>query len=205
MLDRLRKKHDAASMVQERVTAEQQLHQQSCSNQKQAINWTFCMFWQEKGTKSIQNVSTMELSEKMITLAQQDQVMRVRLTNISDLVAAEGKYHLKCWVQFQGKKSKSKTKPHTTRHRREICRDQICTDVLTGLTSGHVYDMGTVWLHYCKMCAKANIQLPRRHITRRKLFHDDIQEILGEKVGFLFVQLIQKSISLYTPATSLNL
>ena len=35
------------------------------------------------------------------------------------------------------------------------------------------------------MCTKANIQLPLRYITRRKSFYDDIQEILGEKVGFV--------------------
>ena len=43
------------------------------------------------------NVSTMELSEKIMSLAQSDLIMRVRMANVSDLVASEGKYHLKCW------------------------------------------------------------------------------------------------------------
>ena len=40
---------------------------------------------------------------KIIGLAQSDLIMRVRMANEGDLVASEGKYHLKCWVLFQRK------------------------------------------------------------------------------------------------------
>ena len=49
------------------------------------------------------NVYTMELSGKIIGLAQSDLIMQVRMASVSNLVASEGKYHLKCWVLFQRK------------------------------------------------------------------------------------------------------
>ena len=59
------------------------------------------MFCQEKEGKNLQNVITMALSDKILSMAKGDVVMHVRLANVSDLVAAEGKYHLQCWVRFQ--------------------------------------------------------------------------------------------------------
>ena len=58
------------------------------------------MFCQEKEGKNLQNVITMALSDKILFMAEGDVVMHVRLANVSDLVAAEGKYHVQCWVRF---------------------------------------------------------------------------------------------------------
>ena len=66
------------------------------SNKQHAIDWSLCMFCQKSGGKAIRNVATMELSKKIIDLSELDSIMHVRLTNISDLVASEGKYHLSC-------------------------------------------------------------------------------------------------------------
>ena len=59
------------------------------------------MFCQKKEGKSLRNVMTMALSDKIIFMAEGDVVMRVRLANVSDLVAAKGKYHVQCWIRFQ--------------------------------------------------------------------------------------------------------
>lgn len=71
------------------------------------VNWNLCIFCQLVNIIGIRNVSTMGLSEKIINLAKNDLVMRVRLAGISDLIAAEGKYHLKCLVQFEQKHKRS--------------------------------------------------------------------------------------------------
>lgn len=39
----------------------------------------------------------------MVNMAESDVIVRVRLANVSDLVASEEKYHLECWVTFQRK------------------------------------------------------------------------------------------------------
>ena len=73
------------------------------SSREHAIDWNLCIFCLDASIGNIHIFSTMELSEKIISLAQSDLIMRVRMANVSDLVASEGKYHLKCWVLFQRK------------------------------------------------------------------------------------------------------
>ena len=83
------------------------------SNKQHAIDWPLCMFCQKSRGKAIRNVATMELSTKIINLLELDSIMHVRLTNISDLVASERKYHLGCWVQLRGKAKMHKSTCNT--------------------------------------------------------------------------------------------
>ena len=80
---------------------------------------------------------TMALSDKILFMAEGDVVMRVRLANVSDLVAAEGKYHVQCWVRFQRNIDASSLKTGGNKKRDE-CLDILCSNILTGLNSGHV-------------------------------------------------------------------
>ena len=82
-----------------------------------------CMFCQKSDSKNMRNVMTMGLSEKILSMTERDLVMRVRLSNISDLVASEGKYHIQCWVQFQRKVAK--VKPGNAQ-KRDHCLDRLC-------------------------------------------------------------------------------
>ena len=81
------------------------------------------------------NVSTMQISEKIIKLAQYDLTMRVRMANISDLVASEGKYHLKCWVYFQRKVNKLEKADKSETNDR--CLEKLCVDIERGLNEGN--------------------------------------------------------------------
>ena len=127
------------------------------SNKQHAIDWSLCMFCQKSEGKAIRNVATMELSTKIIDLSQLDSIMHVRLTNISDLVASEGKYHLSCWIQFQRKVCKIKdiaTNMDYGKHKSQQSLYRLCSDLISGLGSGHIYDMGNVWVFYEQMCER---------------------------------------------------
>ena len=72
-------------------------------------------------------------------LASHDVTMQVRLAGVvSDLVAAEGKYHLDCWVQF---------KRNIQKEIDTSCKDEdidkhlngICDDIRTGLSQECIY------------------------------------------------------------------
>jgi hypothetical protein len=126
----------------------------------------------------------MTLSDKILSMAKQDVVMRVRLVNVCDLVAAEGKYHVQCWVKFQRTISTSNLKTVDPRNSDQSL-DILCSAILTGLNSGHVYDMGNIWVHYKKLCSNLNMQIPQKYITRRQSFYNDIQNLIGEKAGFI--------------------
>ena len=148
------------------------------SNKQHAIDWSLCMFCQKSGGKAIRNVATMELSTKIIDLSELDSIMHVRLTNISDLVASEGKYHLSCWIQFQRKVNKIKDIATNMDYGKEKSQQtlyRLCSDLISGLGSGQIYDMGNVWVFYKEMCDRDGINVPHRYISRRASFYDDIK------------------------------
>ena len=157
------------------------------SNKQHGIDWSLCMFCQKTGGKAIRNVATMELSTKIINLSELDSIMYVRLANISDLVASEGKYHLSCWVQFQRKVNKIKEFAcmDNGKQKSHHCFYRLCSDLIGGLESGHIYDMGNVWVFYEEMCERDGINVPKRYVTRRASFYDDIKKILGSKASFV--------------------
>ena len=110
------------------------------------------MFCQKSGGKAIRNVATMELSTRIIDLSELDSIMQVRLRNISDLVASEGKYHLYCWIKFQRKVNKIKDIATNMDYGKEKSQQtlyRLCSDLISGLGSGQIYDMGNVWV-FCE-------------------------------------------------------
>ena len=165
-------------------------HPSQRSSSKHAINWEMCMFCQKMDGKNMRNVMTTGLSEKIIAMAEQDLVMRVRLANIGDLVAAEGMYHVQCWVTFQRKVDSSKFKSAASEQIEQFqeqghfhCLDILCANILMGLNSGHVYDLGNIWVQFTKICANQGVQIPTKYIGRRQSFCDSIREMLGKRRG----------------------
>lgn len=101
MLNRLEKKQEAMLKTTQPAAFTANVHHTSTrSIPEHNINWETCMFCQNKEGKNLRNVMTMALSDKISVMAEGNVVMRVRLANVSDLVAAEGKYHVQCWVRF---------------------------------------------------------------------------------------------------------
>lgn len=49
---------------------------------------------------------TLEASAKVLNDTKNDTILSYRLAGVSDLVASEGKYHLKCYVLFCRKQGK---------------------------------------------------------------------------------------------------
>ena len=65
-------------------------------------------FVKRVGGRQLGMLQLWNYKKKIIDLSELDSIMHVTLTNISDLVASEGKYHLSCWIQFQRKVNKIK-------------------------------------------------------------------------------------------------
>ncbi len=47
------------------------------------------------------DVASFDTSKKILNVAKLDQTLCVALADISDLIATEGKYHLRCCVAFR--------------------------------------------------------------------------------------------------------
>lgn len=57
------------------------------------MNWNACMFCQEVNSKlRLLMVSTMNMSDRILAASKYDQILSVHLANVSDLIAAEGRY-----------------------------------------------------------------------------------------------------------------
>jgi len=66
--------------------------------------------------------------------------------------------------------------------------------LLSGLTLGHVYDMGTVWDLYLKIADENQTVVPGSFMSRRKTFHDatSLQLFRRELKTNLFMRLYQQ-------------
>ena len=87
--------------------------------------------------------------------------MRIRLAGVGDLVAAEGKYHLKCLTNFKRECKISAT--DTENHHVMV---DLNHHLEQGLSQGHVNDMGEVWKNYIKRKQELGQEIPRRYASR---------------------------------------
>ena len=90
-------------------------------------------------------MSTMSLSSTMLSLAQSDVTMRVRLAGVVDMVAFEGKYHQKYKIQFELNMKKLRDNDLCKQYDVDTIMDKLCFHLLKGLSAGHVYDMRDIW------------------------------------------------------------
>ena len=128
----------------------------------------------KKSSSKLYNVSTLEMSEKVTALSQCDTVMRIRVGSLgSDLIAAEGKYHLSCWVQFQRQVSSSNQEQNVSTDQH---LDEICASLIKGLSEEKVYSLNDVWQTYASLCQASNIVMTPKYCSRRYTFYEDVQK-----------------------------
>ena len=75
--------------------------------------------------------------------------MRVRVSCICDLIAAEGKYHLKCYLSFFRKISRLSNKCNDVEFE-DIAFEQTMQELSEGLQDNNVYELSAVWKRYCE-------------------------------------------------------
>lgn len=66
-----------------------------------SFNSAQCMFCQIHSKEILYNISCLETSSDILQDASSDFTLRIRLANVTDLVAAEGNYYLKCLQKFR--------------------------------------------------------------------------------------------------------
>ena len=132
------------------------------------VNWKKCIFCQKEEAKTVvHNIETLEKSRSIISLSETHPVMRLRLSGINDLIAAEGKYHLKCLVQFE-RKTLKQVKSVFDIGEKDTVMAHLCSDLEKGLAKGHVYDMGLIWNRYVDLSNEQGSEIPQRYMSRRK-------------------------------------
>lgn len=108
------------------------------------VDWKKFVFCQTDLKKvPINCVQTLETSDKILKNAIFDKEMSCRLAGISDLRAAEGKYHLKCYSWFLRNTQKI---PQDNQEKK--LRLPVMSLLHQRLSEGHIYFITAVWTHY---------------------------------------------------------
>ena len=147
-LQRLKSKFDKANAPLPCQTVETSASRFASRSSLPQMQWDKCMFCQNPGGV-LSQVQTLEASAKILKGSKNHLHLQYCLAGISDLVAAEGKYHLKCYSKF--------VKQLSTNENSEECGDcglwtlnQACfnsviEELEAGLEKGNIYSIKTVW------------------------------------------------------------
>lgn len=153
-ITRLKKKYES-SLPSSSTSEECERSRPSLRSEITSMNTDLCIFCQEKSSKKTFLVATFEVSDRIIKGAQTDYVMRCRLAGISDLVAADARYHLQCYVQFNRKVSNSSSS--TAQTPRDICMEKVAAEVSVGIARGDIYTLLDVWDRYSSLLSEFEI------------------------------------------------
>jgi len=100
------------------------------------MDWSKCMICQDTDRPNLRSIMTMNTSNKILELSQWDFVMRVRTAGVVDLIAAEGKYHTQCLVEFERRMDKQKDDSNNSSM--DFSLQELTHKLLCGLTLGRL-------------------------------------------------------------------
>ena len=164
----------------------------------QSMDWSCCMFCQSNNREDMHRIECIPTSNNIQTLADGHPVMRIRLAGVSDLIAAEGRYHLRCLTKF-----KRECKAAVTDTEIDHVFADLTHSLEEGLSQGHVYDIGHIWDNYEKRKGETDQEIPRRYVSRKQSFYDDIKLALGAQAQFVRPLDSKASLLLY-PGSEAN-
>ena len=91
-----------ASSPSETVDSEQPSTPQRTSRRSvHPTDWSLCVFCQRPSRHQLINIRSYNVNDPIMNNAKYDNKMRVRLAGVSDVMAAEGKYHKYCLTKFE--------------------------------------------------------------------------------------------------------
>ena len=121
----------------------------------------------------------MTTSKKILDLAQQDTELRLRLAGVNDLIAAEGKYHLICYIEFLRKYQSTSSRagdPYS------ICLHNVADELRAGIARGEIYLLKTVWERYCSFLGDFDLE---PGIYKGQRFKTKLEKLLQGKAKFV--------------------
>ena len=85
---------------------------------------------------ALNQVQTFQTSQKILLNVASDRELSCRLAGVSDLIAAEGKYHLKCYARFLRNTERNAQCSETDDANR--CFEEVMTLLRERLSQGHI-------------------------------------------------------------------
>ena len=153
-----------------------------------SINWDLCMFCQgKKYEKQLFNITTFKVSDSILKDAKLDNTMRLRQSDVNDLIAAEGKYHNTCLNYFRY--SVHKTKSDNTNA--DIAMVFLIQELEYAATKSQIMQLSDIWDRYCILIEETCSTIPMSFHSRRSSFKENLQRKL--KNLFQFISPLERS------------
>lgn len=127
---------------------EQDLQTRSSRQSQESVDWSKCLFCQEciSGQK-LHNIECFSTSNRILKVVKLDSNLRCLLSGVSDLIATEGKYHLKCYVVTyrKYKESDGNQSMASDSSPQDICFYNVMQELKIGLAKGGIFSLITAW------------------------------------------------------------
>jgi len=183
-ISRLKAKYDKLFSSEIPGSSTQQKEQpalRSAVNSK--LNTSRCIFCQEESSKKTYLFARLDVSDAVIEAARSDYDMRYKLAGISDLVAADARYHLHCYVNFKRRTSGTDQTANTHDPVR-ICIHRVVQELSTGLSHGKIYNLLDVWNRYSELLSEFQIEAGLYRDNKSR-FKDKLIKTLPGQIDFV--------------------
>ena len=130
---------------------------------------------------ALNQVHTFQTSQKILLNVASDRELSCRLTGVSDLIAAEGKYHLKCYTHFIRNTERNEQCSETDDANR--CFEEVMTLLRERLSQGHILSLKAVWTYFSHQLEEKYQLSPGDYRSNR--FKERIQAFRGEDIAFV--------------------
>lgn len=147
------------------------------------MDWSLCIFCQrnEQGLV-LRNVQTLETNKKILDNVHCNIELLQRLSCTNDIVASEGKYHLRCYSSFLRDIDKcSKDQANVDNHTMVA----VIQEIKMALARGDVLELDEVWNRYLEVANLIGETPKQRYLSRKSSFKEDIEKCLGDLATFV--------------------
>ena len=152
------------------------------------MNWELCLFCQENCHDKLFNIATFSVSDRVLQNAKFDNLLRVRLGNVSDLIAAEGKYHLNCMNAFRYETQKTLTECKSS----DLAMIFLVQELVYAANKHQILQLSDVWTRYSTLVEETSSEMPQSYVTRRSTFKETLQGKL--KTHFQFLRPLNRAV-----------
>ena len=123
------------------------------------------------------NAATFRKSKSILGASKYDPVIHIRLSGVSDLIAAEGKYHNSCYQRFSRRASKTQK---SANEGSTVAMEWLMAELKDSARKAQVLDLSEVWIYYCELAQQANEEIPQSFHSRRSTFKDKLQSKIAD-------------------------